>query len=65
MNFAALSRRVRYSIILVTILVLGLLAAWAVLNTSIPERAIFLVPILVLVFIGLSWDRIYLQDRTI
>ena len=65
MSFGAHDPRARFSIVLLTIILLSILAGYAVTTMAYDSRWVLAIPLLALFFAGIAWDRIFLHNETI
>lgn len=65
MSFGARDPRARFSIVLLTIILLSVVAGYAVTTMAYDSRWVLAIPLLALFFAGIAWDRIFLHNETI
>lgn len=65
MTFREKDPRTRYSIVLLTIVGLSLLAGYAVTVMAYDSRFVLAIPLLALFIAGVAWDRIFLHNEPI
>lgn len=57
--------RLRYGVVLATIVLVSITAGWTISVMSFDSRFILAIPIMALIVAGLAWDRIFLHGEAI
>lgn len=65
MDFGAIDPRVRYGIVVATIVLLAAAVGWAILASRLNPRFVMAIPLVVLFFTGITWDRIFLHGKAV
>lgn len=65
MEFGAIDPRLRYGIVVTTIVALAVAVGWAVLASGMDPRFVMAIPLVVLFIAGLTWDRIFLHGEAV
>jgi Sec-independent protein secretion pathway component TatC len=63
MSFGARDPRARFSIVLTSIILLSVVAGYAITTMAYDSRWVLAIPLLALFFAGIAWDRIFLHNE--